>query len=211
MRRLRADYAAPIAPRAPGPPLAEWLQGLRRLHGVPLGHLVPDTRMLPPESLRFFTLDRGWIDALCDGALSLRATGRADAALRSAAIYAAAAPDPAAPVSGFLLRSVAVWRWPSIDVSAYGYDGQPLDELRCDRPAPDVLLGLYAGTVHEITLAEPAQTLHYGFAEPTDAPKRRARVVDIKTLSSQFASPAELASELLRPGECARFTCEDST
>ena len=27
MRRLRADYAAPIAPRAPGPPLAEWLQG----------------------------------------------------------------------------------------------------------------------------------------------------------------------------------------
>ena len=163
MRRLTADYTAPISATTPGTRVESWLKDLRLLRGIPLGHLVPDTCMLPEESLRFFTLDRGWLDALCDGALSLRSTGRADAALRSAAIYRASGDDPAAPVTGFLLRSVAVWRWPSIAVCAYGDDEQELEELRCDRPAPDVLLALYAGTVRAITLAEPAQTLHYGF------------------------------------------------
>lgn len=51
--------------------VALWLGELTLLEGLPFDVIVPDARMLPPESLRFFFLDDNWIDALRDGALSL--------------------------------------------------------------------------------------------------------------------------------------------
>ena len=41
----------------------DWLARLRLLHGVPFAYLVPDADLLPPESVRFFYLDRDWTDA----------------------------------------------------------------------------------------------------------------------------------------------------
>ena len=46
-----------------------WLARLRMLEGVPFQHLVPDAELLPPESIRFFHLDREWTDALTQGCL----------------------------------------------------------------------------------------------------------------------------------------------
>ena len=37
----------------------------------PFSYLVPDADLLPPESIRFFYLDRDWTDALVQGALSV--------------------------------------------------------------------------------------------------------------------------------------------
>lgn len=84
--------------------VARWLGRLCLLEGVPFPHLVPDPAVLPPESLRFFYLDRNWIEAAVDGAISVGAnTGRdrmvtdalyadvRDAALR-AAVAGRAAP-----------------------------------------------------------------------------------------------------------------------
>ena len=52
-----------------------WFANLAMLEGVPFNYLVPDERMLPPESIRFFHVDQDWIDALIDGAFSIgRAT-----------------------------------------------------------------------------------------------------------------------------------------
>lgn len=48
----------------------DWLARLRLLHGVPFAYLVPDADLLPPESIRFFYLDRDWTDAAVEGALS---------------------------------------------------------------------------------------------------------------------------------------------
>jgi hypothetical protein len=50
--------------------LTAWLDRLRLLGPVPFDHLVPDERMLPPESLRFFRIDADWTNALIDGAFS---------------------------------------------------------------------------------------------------------------------------------------------
>lgn len=48
---------------------------LRLLHFVPLSYIIADESMLPSESIRFFCLDKNWINALVDGALSMgRAT-----------------------------------------------------------------------------------------------------------------------------------------
>ena len=51
--------------------ISKWLGRLRLLKGVPFNYLVPDERMLPPESIRFFYLDINWIDSLLDGAFSI--------------------------------------------------------------------------------------------------------------------------------------------
>ena len=48
-----------------------WLSRLRLLEGVPFPYIVPSEGMLPNESIRFFHVDRNWLDALVDGALSV--------------------------------------------------------------------------------------------------------------------------------------------
>jgi hypothetical protein len=108
-------------------------------------------------------------------------------------------------IGGFVLRSAAVWRWPEIDVAAYRYgDGAPLEELRRDRPAPDVLFALYAGPVGAIELSEPGQVLHYGVDGPP--PVRTARgALDIHALRAG-ASPAAFAAGLLQPPEGIAFS-----
>ena len=47
-----------------------WLTRLRLLEGVPFSYIVSSEEMLPNESIRFFHMDRNWLDALVDGALS---------------------------------------------------------------------------------------------------------------------------------------------
>ena len=48
-----------------------WLTKLRMLDGVPFQYIVPSEEMLPDNSIRFFHIDRNWLDALVDGALSV--------------------------------------------------------------------------------------------------------------------------------------------
>ncbi|MGH3168667.1 MAG: hypothetical protein ACRDN0_22650, partial [Trebonia sp.] len=83
-RRAAAASADP-------PPLPEdvvkWFDDLAGLNGVPFNYLVPDERMLPPESIRFFHVDQNWLDALIDGAFSI---GRASAS--GSSLEAAHAP-----------------------------------------------------------------------------------------------------------------------
>lgn len=51
--------------------VVSWLSRLRLLEGVPFPYIVPSEGMLPNESIRFFHVDRNWLDALVDGALSV--------------------------------------------------------------------------------------------------------------------------------------------
>lgn len=51
--------------------VVEWLSKLRTLQGVPFVYIVPTEEMLPNESIRFFHIDRNWLDALVDGAISV--------------------------------------------------------------------------------------------------------------------------------------------
>jgi hypothetical protein len=78
---LRARMAKPFqvqstAPEAGMPPYMEsFLAHLRLLIGVPFDYLVPDARLLPDESIRFFYLDRSWTDRLVDGAVAVGKIG----------------------------------------------------------------------------------------------------------------------------------------
>lgn len=139
---------ATLQPEGDLPPYMEsFLAHLRCLVGVPFEYLVPDERLLPTESIRFFYLDRSWADRLVDGAVAVGQIGS-----REEAHYQARAPvlaqlldqsermvrplqrgedfvvakqhsdanhRGATVVTGFVLRSSAVRGWPHMDVRAY--------------------------------------------------------------------------------------------
>lgn len=87
---LRAHRAAPHqveedAAEARLPPYLEsFLAHLRMLVGVPFRYLVPDERLLPKESIRFFYLDRSWTDRLVDGGMAVGKIGTRELALHHA-------------------------------------------------------------------------------------------------------------------------------
>ena len=139
---------APLQPEGALPPYMEsFLAHLRLLVGVPFEYLVPDDRLLPPESIRFFYLDRSWTDRVVDGAVAVGQIGsREEAHYQARAAVLSQRLDqsermvrplqrgtdfvdakrvsdanhtPAGVVTGFLLRSSAVRNWPHMDVRAY--------------------------------------------------------------------------------------------
>ena len=142
--------AAPPLP----PELVAWLSKLALLNGVPFTYLVPDARLLPPESIKFFQLDPSWIGSLTDGALSIgrhfsetdgpspalaaerahrpqigAAVTRELPAIRRRQVPATreTAAAPPETVTGFLLRSTVVSGWKSLDVIGYAAGSSPYD------------------------------------------------------------------------------------
>ena len=51
--------------------ILDFIARLALLDTVPFHYLVPDERLLPPESIRFFYIDNNWIEAIIDGVLSI--------------------------------------------------------------------------------------------------------------------------------------------
>nr|MDQ3934194.1 IPT/TIG domain-containing protein [Actinomycetota bacterium] len=162
-------------------PVAAWLAKLSLLGSVPFSYLVPDPRMLPAESIRFFYVDQGWIDALVAGATSLAVHATADVALLSAlrprlgtAIDAHRAALGASPggtaMTGVLIRSALVSGWPALVVRGT-VGGAPLPVVRDDRPSPSVRVTLFEGVPDEVSLAEPYQGLLFGLEDGAVGPR----------------------------------------
>jgi len=182
-----------------GPEAEAFLGKLSLLGGIPFHYLVPDEKMLPPESIRFFCVDPNWIASLQDGALGI---GRGDAhdlahdqaayaTVHQASLCAAhAVRNNAMPsesssglVSGLLLRSSVVGGWPGLKLEGYATpdDGKNrvsvLPILRMERLAANVLLCLFSGRLGYLEVHEPAEAIHFGVDLPDnpDDPKARLR------------------------------------
>lgn len=134
------------------PDILNWLSRLALLQGVPFNYLVPDERMLPPESIRFFYLDSNWIGALLDGAFSigrnltddehtapsmifdkalhkdvLQQVQDAGTDVRAKLFGLQGKPPVMNTITGFVLRSSLVLEYPSMGVNVYAYGHTPSD------------------------------------------------------------------------------------
>jgi hypothetical protein len=89
---VNSDDSAARPPSLPEP-LIFWLARLRLLYGVPFIYMVPDSRILPPETIRFFYIDREWQDKMVEGALSAGSASTRDMALIQAAFAAGLIED----------------------------------------------------------------------------------------------------------------------
>lgn len=167
--------------------LTDWLERLQRLHGVPYAYLLPSAALLPAEAMRFFYLDRNWIDALVDGALSLGDTVAGDLVLRQAmrSTVAPLAAAAAQPITGFLLRSRAVKQWPGMEATTRA-GGNLLALLRYERLGPETLLCLADGALDSVDLHEPPEGLHFGF----DVPDKTGAPVDPTGFFKHLRDPA---------------------
>lgn len=187
VRRLRADADLHASLTSGDAPLVDpkdddlalvrnRLLDLRDLAGVPFAHLVPDTRMLPAESLRFFYVDPDWTATLLDGALSVGLAHSFDLTSDELVLGPegqAPLPPFTAPVTGLLLRSQLVSGWPALEIRPYAAptatDSETtLPVLRREALADDVLLVLIEGVPGRVEIAEPQQGVHFGIDEPDE-------------------------------------------
>ena len=178
-----ADFSATVPVR-----LMDYLVGLRLLRGLPLSYLVPDIALLPPESIRFFNVDRGWIDRVIDGVLSLANTGSVDFMALPALLGVVRGQlddalleivrdtvDPPnwdqtkGAVTGMLVRSELTRRWPALIVQPFGeIDGtKPMATLRHEPISRDLYIALFAGRPKRIEITEPFTGTRFG-VEPNN-------------------------------------------
>jgi hypothetical protein len=196
MRALLASAEGRSALLAAAPELPEqagrWLAELCLLHGLPFNTLVPDARLLPAESVRFFVIDQNWLDALVDGALSVAAAAGPEAALtalhrprlqrwardRATGRAAGTVSDEPQVWTGLLLRSALVSGVPDLAVTGYptreGPPATPLPVLRTDRVGPSVLIAIFGGFLRRAEISLPAKGLHFGLIPSSDQPPRVA-------------------------------------
>lgn len=183
---LSASNDKGTAPELPDK-LTFWLAQLSLLYGVPVEYLVPDNRLLPTESMRFFYVDRNWQDRLIDGALSVGVFSSREKIFNEAffeSIYEQVdimqqqlramlrketPPDvteTGGPISGLIFRSCVVSGWPGMEIEAFKED-KKLDILRMDRLSDNVLLCLFNGVPDKVDFIEPGEGLHFGIVRDT--------------------------------------------
>jgi hypothetical protein len=150
--------------------ISSWFKDLILLKGVPFNYLVPDEKMLPVESIRFFYIDSDWIECLLDGAFGIGRVTTSD--------YKNDQDNKKNPavntypiVTGCLLRSDVVSGWPSLLVDGYNEiisndaavdDSKKIELLRMERLSANVLICLFNGEIKTLDIHQKPETLHFG-------------------------------------------------
>jgi hypothetical protein len=174
-KRRRAQHVAARVPddhplavadidTTPPPGALALLSDLALLRGVPFGYLVPDERLLPVETIRFFQVDDAWVAALVDGAYSVGRLTAADAERDRAEPPPVVVPG----MSGALIRSALISGYPDLRVDAYptAAGTTPLSAARVERLAPDILLCLFEGVFARLDLHQAPAAQHLGVELP---------------------------------------------
>lgn len=171
--------------------ISAWFKSLRKLEGVPFSYLVPDERMLPAESIRFFRVDHAWTNCLADGAFSIGRVASSDHEADRSHGQKSPAAGLSPMLTGFLLRSEVVSGWPGLVVDGYAdEDGQrPVLMHRLDRLSSGVLICIFWGEVRRVDLHLKAETLHFGLAHEHGVFSKKLRNAD------GTSRPAPLAVE----------------
>ncbi len=184
-------------------PVEAWFDDLCIVRGVPFEYLVPDERMLPVESLRFFRLDRRWMKCLLDGAYSIGRVTEGDRRREMRRSGDSPVSEGDRLITGFLLRSSVVSGWPELLVDGYsvivpGNDFVPPGEdrlfmLRMERLSANVLICLFDGEVKTVDIHLKPEAMHFGVDAPyAAAPRFRKTLRDKETgeeIESQIAVP----------------------
>lgn len=183
--------------------IRDWVAQLTLLKGVSLSCLVGDERQLPPESIRFFTVDKNWTNQLINGSFAVGAVSEKAETfnrLLSSGLQKTAQQDIYRPrqkrihpnqrqfckqssngstdttLTGFLLRSRLVGLWRGLESTALDAQGNPLDILRMEQLSAEILICIYQGKINRLVIREPAEGLRFG----AQGDERTIRVRDIQ-------------------------------
>lgn len=149
--------------------ITHFFDDLHLLKGIPFNYLVPNETMLPVESIRFFTVDKSWIEALVDGAFSIGRVIEKDHENDQTLVSGL---KEILRLTGFLLRSEVVSGWPDLKVDGYsGITNNPeevptgsLSCVRMEKLSENVLICLFHGTLQTIDIHLKLKALQFGFS-----------------------------------------------
>ena len=211
--------------------ICEWLASMVLLEGVPFKNLVPASNMLPNGSIRFFYIDPNISKTMIDGAMSVAGQTSRDTlyyaimrdVIRDAVsvlirqlrqktlgVPVTLPQSRDQPITGFLLRSAAVSGWPGLEVKAFrGINNSgpipngegPINLLRMQRLAADVLLVLFPEAPAWIQIAEPKEGIAFGIEDglgghviaSADSAAHSFIISSSHDLSSVFPSSSKVA------------------
>lgn len=160
--------------KAVAPPLPnlmqEWFVKLGRLEQVPFNYLVPDEKLLPQESIQFFSVDPQWVQLLLQGAFAVGDIASSDETIEDSLYKQIPKPKD---LSGFLLRSKVVSGWPHLLVNGFDKEPpqgsnppfesgtKPLTQHRYTL-GKDTLLCLFEGSIKSVEVYLHPETIHFG-------------------------------------------------
>ncbi len=182
--------------------LLQWLLDLRLLRHLPIVYLVPDSALLPTESIRFFHVDPTWVDRVIDGVFSAANTGTVDSvydysllsgvrdlldnelAKSAASLVPGSNWTPAAGITGMLIRSELARRWPDMIVECWNDETmtKAMPVLRSESVSRDIYIALFAGQPKMVTIREPFTGLRFG-VEPQVPDSQTLYKVDARKLN----------------------------
>jgi len=118
----------------------------QQLKGIPYRYLIPDSSLLPDESIRYFQVDHYWVNSFICGAFSIGHTIDIDFSSELSRLML----DVSAVSYGFLINSFVVSAWPGFEVDAKqsADDDVSLDVLRREKLDMNVELFLYPRQFH---------------------------------------------------------------
>lgn len=147
-----------------------------KLNEFPYHYLIPHNAMLPPESLRFFRLDKTWMHAFICGVLSIGeeiSETKVDRIIKGILLeenkrFMETVPDAQAleleNVCGMLIRSEAVSGWPGLQIEATSA-GKNVPLWHKRYLSDGTMLCLFAGRFDSLALFLPQGDSHFGFSQ----------------------------------------------
>jgi hypothetical protein len=189
----------------------KFLAELSLFQGIPYNYLVPDERMLPLESLRFFHLDWNWCRCLRDGVLSIGRTNSSIRTLdsRNADYYEAETANISSeyrakylnipnqiqardftgggPVTGFIMHSTVVEDFPGMSVQAFSQPDRkngPLQTLHYETIGKNIKLFLCKGVMTSIRFSLGNEELHYKVDQKEEGSTVRFRKYPLRNVDA---------------------------
>ncbi|SFD86850.1 hypothetical protein SAMN05518672_103600 [Chitinophaga sp. CF118] len=195
--------------------LQPWLNQLATLQNIPGNYLLPDEKLLPKESIRFFYVDKNWLVAALSGAFSVG--GDWDAASQKDDNFFNDFLDlEGCRIKGFLLRSDLVDGWPGLIIDGYDANNTKLLPLR-RQLSKNILLCLFDADIDKVVFHQKTEVMHLGLEKDNENFLKRIRnedgtetniTIPITWQSNSGArviNMAELAKGLNKDGRPASF------
>ena len=142
----------------------EWLTQIMLFRNIPFHYLIPNEKLLPIETLRFFFVDTSWLNSVIDGGLSPAVHSDQDQFLRQEIKNQLATKSPQ-PLYGVIVRSVVVADWPGLIVTALiesATGPQNCEPIEVRRLPPNVLMAFFPQPIITCRISQPPEQLRFG-------------------------------------------------
>lgn len=145
--------------------LDQWLEDLLLLKGLPFSCLLPSEKLLPPESVRFFQVDKAWLSAMAAGAAGIGENCRKQAAITRDLLQMWEQRIAQEERYGILLRAHMLRLWRNMAVYVCNEAGEEITPLRMERLSEDILLILCDVPLASLKIREPSEGIRMQFNE----------------------------------------------